>query len=114
MRNGYLTKRTITPASALSKSNNRECWIARRQGSRILLLQESAAVPAKAPRVFRRKTIRLSLGGWRNIRLEEDRQCILVLMGATADGKKELIAIQDGYRESEQSWKQLLLDVKVR
>ena len=49
-----------------------------------------------------------------NIRLEEDRQCILVLMGATADGKKELIAIQDGYRESEQSWKQLLLDVKAR
>ena len=38
-----------------------------------------------------------------NIRLEEDRQCILVLMGATADGKKELIAIVDGYRESEQS-----------
>ena len=35
-------------------------------------------------------------------------------MGATADGKKELIAIQDGYRESEQSWKQLLLDVKAR
>ena len=49
-----------------------------------------------------------------NIRLEEDRQCILVLMGATADGKKELIAIQDGYRESEQSWKELLLDVKAR
>jgi transposase-like protein len=49
-----------------------------------------------------------------NIRLEEDRQCILVLMGATADGKKELIAIADGYRESEQSWKALLLDVKAR
>jgi len=49
-----------------------------------------------------------------NIRLEEDRQCILVLMGATKDGKKELIAVQDGYRESEQSWKELLLDVKAR
>jgi transposase-like protein len=49
-----------------------------------------------------------------NIRLEEDRQCILVLMGATADGRKELIAIADGYRESEQSWKALLLDVKSR
>ena len=49
-----------------------------------------------------------------NIRLEEDRQCILVLMGATADGRKELIAITDGYRESEQSWKALLLDVKAR
>jgi putative transposase len=49
-----------------------------------------------------------------NIRLEEDRQCILVLMGATAEGKKELIAIADGYRESEQSWMELLLDVKSR
>jgi transposase-like protein len=49
-----------------------------------------------------------------NIRLEEDRQCILVLMGATADGRKELIAIADGFRESEQSWLALLLDVKAR
>jgi transposase-like protein len=49
-----------------------------------------------------------------NIRLEEDRQCILVLMGARADGQKELIAVTDGYRESEQSWKELLLDVKAR
>jgi len=49
-----------------------------------------------------------------NIRLEEDRQCILVLLGVTADGRKELIAIADGYRESEQSWMELLLDVKSR
>ena len=49
-----------------------------------------------------------------NIRLEEDRQCILVLLGATADGRKELIAIGDGYRESEQSWKALLLDCQAR
>jgi putative transposase len=49
-----------------------------------------------------------------NIRLEEDRQCILVLMGATADGQKELIALSDGFRESEQSWKALLLDCQAR
>ena len=49
-----------------------------------------------------------------NIRLEEDRQCILIIMGATADGKKELIAVQDGFRESEQSWTSLLLDLKKR
>ena len=49
-----------------------------------------------------------------NVRLEEDRTCILVLMGATPEGKKELIAVADGYRESEQSWKSLLLDVKRR
>lgn len=49
-----------------------------------------------------------------NIRLEEDRQCILVVMGATQDGKKELVAIADGYRESAQSWKETLLDLKER
>jgi len=49
-----------------------------------------------------------------NIRLEEDRQCILVLMGATADGRKELIAVQDGYRESEQSWASMLVGLKHR
>ncbi len=49
-----------------------------------------------------------------NIRLEEDRQCILVLMGATKDGQKELIAMVDGHRESAQSWRELLLDVKRR
>jgi putative transposase len=48
------------------------------------------------------------------IRLEEDRQCILVLMGATADGKKELLTVMDGHRESEQSWYTLLLDCKQR
>ncbi len=53
-------------------------------------------------------------GVYFNIRLEGGRQCILVLMGATADGKKELIAIQDGQRASEQSWKELLLDVQAR
>jgi transposase-like protein len=52
-----------------------------------------------------------------NIRLEEpdnNRQCILVLMGATAEGRKELIAITEGYRESADSWRELLLDVKQR
>jgi transposase-like protein len=47
-------------------------------------------------------------------RLEKDNQCILVVIGATADGTKELIAITDGYRESEQSWLALLLDLKRR
>jgi len=52
-----------------------------------------------------------------NIRLEDDankKQCILVLMGATADGKKELIGMTDGYRESEQSWTELLKDLQSR
>jgi len=52
-----------------------------------------------------------------NVRLEDpgnDRQCILVLMGATEAGRKELIAITDGYRESEQSWTELLADCRAR
>jgi len=52
-----------------------------------------------------------------NVRLEDDankKQCILVLVGATADGTKELIALQDGYRESEQSWSEMLLSLKHR
>ncbi|QDV11500.1 Transposase, Mutator family [Rosistilla oblonga] len=51
------------------------------------------------------------------VRLEDDankKQCLLVLMGATPDGKKELIAVLDGYRESEQSWSELLIDLKQR
>ncbi|MCA9179010.1 MAG: IS256 family transposase [Planctomycetales bacterium] len=52
-----------------------------------------------------------------NVRLEDTenkKQCMLVVMGATADGHKELIAVMDGYRESEQSWYELLVDLKQR
>ena len=49
-----------------------------------------------------------------NIRLEQERSCILVIMGVTASGKKELVAVQDGFRESEQSWREMLLDLKAR
>ena len=48
------------------------------------------------------------------VRLEDASQCILVVIGATAEGKKQLLALNDGYRESEQSWKELLLDLKQR
>jgi putative transposase len=52
-----------------------------------------------------------------NIRLAdpgEGRQCVLVVMGATEDGRKELVAIQDGHRESEASWLALLRDLRDR
>jgi len=49
-----------------------------------------------------------------NIRLEEDRLCCLVLVGVRADGRKELIAVGDGYRESEESWAEVLRDLKRR
>src|SRR5207248_11011955 len=47
-------------------------------------------------------------------RLEDDAQCLLVIIGATPEGKKELAGLIDGVRESAQSWKELLLDLKRR
>jgi putative transposase len=49
-----------------------------------------------------------------NIRLEDDRLCTLVMIGVRPDGKKELIAVEDGYRESAESWKELLRDLDRR
>jgi putative transposase len=47
-------------------------------------------------------------------RLEDDAQCLLVIIGATPEGKKELVGLTDGVRESTRSWKELLLDLKRR
>lgn len=49
-----------------------------------------------------------------NIRGDEARQCILVIIGVTAQGNKEFLAIDDGYRESAQSWKEVLENLKSR
>nr|VFK24838.1 MAG: Transposase (or an inactivated derivative) [Candidatus Kentron sp. LPFa] len=49
-----------------------------------------------------------------NIRLDKDRPCILVIMGALKDGTKELIAIHDGHRESKLSWQEVLQGLKNR
>jgi putative transposase len=49
-----------------------------------------------------------------NIRLEEERLCTLVVVGVRADGTKELVAIGDGYRESTDSWADLLRDLRSR
>lgn len=48
------------------------------------------------------------------IRLEEDRLCCLVVVGVRLDGTKELVALADGYRESTESWADLLRDLKRR
>lgn len=53
-------------------------------------------------------------GVYCNVRFDDARLCLLVLIGAGADGKKELIAVEDGYRESEQSWWELLRDLQSR
>ena len=42
------------------------------------------------------------------------KQCILVVFGVTSRGDKEFLAIEDGYRESEQSWTEVLLSLKDR
>jgi putative transposase len=47
-------------------------------------------------------------------RLEDEAQCLLVIIGATSEGKKELVGLIDGVRESAQSWRELLLDLKRR
>jgi transposase-like protein len=49
-----------------------------------------------------------------NVRLDDDRPCMLVIMGAVEDGTKELVGILDGERESTLSWKELLLELKAR
>lgn len=49
-----------------------------------------------------------------NVRLDDDRPCMLVIIGATDDGTKELVGILDGERESKLSWKELMLDLKAR
>jgi putative transposase len=53
-------------------------------------------------------------GVYLQARMETDKQCILVLIGATPEGRKELIGFQAGYRESTQSWRELLADLKAR
>ena len=53
-------------------------------------------------------------GVYFNIRGDESRQCILVIIGVTAQGNKEFLAINDGYRESEQSWREILLELQSR
>lgn len=48
------------------------------------------------------------------VRLDHEKQCLLVIIGATEGGDKEVVALIDGYRESAQSWKEVLLDLKSR
>ena len=49
-----------------------------------------------------------------NVRLDDERQCILVMIGAKADGTKELVAVVDGFRESKESWRSMLRELKRR
>ena len=53
-------------------------------------------------------------GVYLQARMEPQAECMLVLIGATPEGRKELVGFQAGYRESAQSWKELLVDLKAR
>ena len=53
-------------------------------------------------------------GMYLSARMESEKTCMLVIVGATADGKKELVAFSDGFRESTESWLELLRDIKAR
>jgi len=48
-------------------------------------------------------------GVYFNVRLEDNRSCILVIMGADKNGNKELVAVQDGFRESKLSWREMVV-----
>src|SRR3546814_3453258 len=48
------------------------------------------------------------------VRLEQEKLCLLVMIGVRADGRKELVALSDGYRESTESWADLLRDCRRR
>jgi hypothetical protein len=54
------------------------------------------------------------MGSTSNVRLEEHKLCLLVMLGVRADGRKELVALADGYRESTESWADLLRDCARR
>jgi putative transposase len=49
-----------------------------------------------------------------SVRLEQEKLCLLVMIGVRADGRKELVALTDGYREATESWADLLRDCKRR
>ncbi|MDF0604028.1 transposase, partial [Psychromarinibacter sp. C21-152] len=53
-------------------------------------------------------------GVYLQARMEAQAECMLVILGATPEGKKELVGFQVGVRESAQSWRELLVDIKAR
>jgi putative transposase len=76
--------------------------------------QEEYAAWRKRSLEGKRYTYVYADGVYFNIRLEEDRLACLVMVGVLPDGRKEVIALEDGYRESTESWGSLLRDLKRR
>jgi putative transposase len=76
--------------------------------------QDDHAVWAKRDLSARRYVYIWADGIHLQARLEDEKQCILVIIGATPEGKKELVGFTDGARESAQDWRELLVDLKRR
>ena len=98
--------------TCLCVSARRQVWDEEYQGWKHRDLSDKHYVPACAcPHADR---YIWADGIYFNVRLQPDRPCILALIGATKDGRKELIAIEDGHRESKLSWQGVLRDLKRR
>ena len=78
------------------------------------VVDRGACAVAEARSVSKALRLLLADGIHLEARLEEQAQCILVIIGATPEGRKELVGFTDGIRESSQSWRDLLLDLKRR
>jgi len=88
-------------------------------GSPVLMSTPSGGFGGGAGQASRSALVCLTTIMWADgvhfrIRLEDDRLCTLVLIGVREDGSKELIAVEDGYRESKESWLSLLRDLASR
>ena len=69
---------------------------------------------AKKRFIIERICVFLVDGIYLQARMESEKNCILVIVGADSAGNKEVVAIYDGIRESKESWKEILLDLKSR
>ncbi|KMP12624.1 transposase, partial [Candidatus Nitromaritima sp. SCGC AAA799-A02] len=88
--------------SAGTISRLKQCWVGEYDDWRVRDLSKERYVYIWADGIYF------------NVRSDDASQCILVIIGVTARGNKEFLAISDGYRESEQSWTEVLLDLKAR
>lgn len=97
-----LLGKDATGLSAGTISRLKQCWIQEYDDWRTRNLSKERYVYIWADGIYF------------NVRSDDARHCILVIIGVTESGNKEFLAIEDGYRESEQSWTEVLLDLKAR
>src|SRR6266852_7250056 len=102
---------------AISAPRSRGCWARTQLGCRRRLTTcwEKEYTAFRRRDLTGREYVYVWVDGVHfNIRLADDRLCTLVMIGARPNGEKELLAVEDGYRESAESWKTLLRELKRR